>query len=167
MKSRARLSVLGAVFALALTGAGAGWAQDAQTVIKQREDLMKAQGKALGAIRGFTEGKTDIAAAQAAAAELVKTTSSIPDLFPKGTSNAEFPGKTRAKPDIWAQWDRFIADQRTAHSQAEALNAAVQSGDKAAITAALANGLGRDVGGRNPNPGGCGACHAAFRAPES
>jgi len=167
MTSRARLGVLGIAFGLALAGAGAGWAQEATTTIKQRQDLMKAQGKALGAVRGFTEGKADLAAAQAAAAELVKTTSSIPNLFSQGTSNAEFPGKTRAKPEIWAQWNQFIADQKLANSQAEALNTAVQSGDKAAITTALANGLGRDVPGRTENPGGCGACHAAFRAPET
>src|SRR5690349_4128269 len=139
MTSCARLGVLGVTLWLALAGIGTGWAQDATTVINQRQDLMKAQGKALGAIRGFTEGKTDLAAAQAAAAELVRTTASIPNLFPQGTSNTEFPGKTRAKPEIWAQWNQFIADQKLANSQADELNRAVQSGDKAAITAALAN----------------------------
>src|SRR3954462_11898337 len=167
MRARWRLGVLGAAFGLALAGISAGWAQDATTVINQRQDLMKAQGKALGAIRGFTEGKTDLAAAQAGAAELVRTTASIPNLFPQGTSNSEFPGKTRSKPEIWAQWNQFIADQKSANSQAEALNTAVQSGDKAAITAALANCLARDVPVRTQPPGGCGGCPAAFRAPES
>ena len=167
MKVRLRLAVLATVLGIAAATGGAGWAQDAPPVIKQRQDLMKQQSRDLAAVKAFLDGKADLAAAQAAAAELTRTTASIPGLFPQGTSNAEFPGKTRAKPDIWAQWDRFIADQRAAVSQAQALNAAVQSGDKAAITAAFADGLGRDVGGRTPNPGACGACHAAFRAAES
>lgn len=167
MKVRLRLAVLVTALGMAAAAAGAGWAQDAPSVIKERQELMKKQSSDLAAVKAFLDGKADLAAAQAAAAELTRTTRAIPNLFPQKTGNAEFPGATRAKPDIWAQWDRFIADQRAAVSQAEALNAAVQRGDKAAITAAFADGLGRDVGGRTPNPGACGACHAAFRAAAS
>ena len=164
MTLRVRLSVIGAAFALTLVGPGAGWAQDAQTVINQRQDLMKLQGRHLGAIKGFTEGKTDLAAAQAAAADLVGTTSTIPTLFPQGTSNAQFPARRAPSPISGRNGTAFIADQTAAHNQAEALDTAVQGGDKAAITAAL-DSLGRDVSARTQNPGACGACHAAFRAP--
>ena len=57
MRSRARLGVLGAAVGLALAGISAGWAQDATTAINQRQDLMKAQGKALGAIKGLHRGQ--------------------------------------------------------------------------------------------------------------
>ena len=30
---------------------------------------------------------------------------------------AEFPGKTRSKPEIWAQWNQFVADQKAANAQ--------------------------------------------------
>src|SRR4051794_2940197 len=107
MTSRARLGALGAVFALGLLGAGAGWAQDAPTVINQRQDLMKAQGRDLAAVKAFVEGRGDLAAAQTAGAELTRTTANIPSVFPQNTGIDQYPGKTYAKPDIWAQWNQF------------------------------------------------------------
>jgi len=170
MTSRARLGVLGAALGLALMGISAvciqAQAQDVNAVITQRQDAMKAQGKSLTAIRNFVEDKGDLATAQAAGAQLVQSLQSVPNLFPQKTSLAEFPGKTRAKPDIWAQWDKFVAADQTAAAQAQALSAALQGGDKAAITAALGN-LARDVPGNTPTPGGCGACHAVFRGPQT
>jgi len=157
MTARARLRVLGAVLGLALAGTSAGWAQDALTIINQRQDLMKTQGRATAAIKAFVEGKGDLAAAQAGGAELVRTTTSIPSLFPQQTSMVEYPGKTYAKPDIWAQWDRFAQAANTAHERASALNAALQSGDKAAIATAF------DAMGKQ----GCGGCHTPFRQPKT
>src|SRR3954452_6927065 len=157
MTSHARLSVLWTALGLALVGTSAGWAQDALTVINQRQDVMKTQGRATAAIKAFVEGKGDLAAAQAGGAELVRTTTSIPSLFPQQTSMVEYPGKTYAKPDIWAQWDRFAQAANTAHERASALNAALQSGDKAAIATAF------DAMGKQ----GCGGCHTPFRQPKT
>src|SRR5215212_8219770 len=157
MTSRARLGVLGAAFGLALAGVSAGWAQDATTVIDQRQNLMKTQGRATAAIKAFVEGKGDLATAQAGGAELVRTTTAIPSLFPQQTSMAEYPGKTYAKLDILAQWDRFTQAAGTAHERATALNTALQSGDKAAIATAF------DAMGKQ----GCGGCHTPFRQPKT
>jgi cytochrome c556 len=157
MTSRARLGVFGSVFGIALVVASAGWAQDANTVINQRQELMKTQGKATAAIRAFVEGKGELAAAQAGGAELVRTTTAIPSVFPQQTSMAEYPGKTYAKPDIWAKWDQFTQGASTAHERAIALNAALQSGDKAAIATAF------DAMGKQ----GCGGCHTPFRQPKT
>jgi len=157
MASRIRLGVLGATFGLALVGVSAGWAQDATTVIDQRQNLMKTQGRATAAIKAFVEGKGELAAAQAAGAELVRTTASIPSVFPQQTSMAEYPGKTYAKPEIWAQWNQFTQAANTAHERAEALNAALQGGDKAAIATAF------DAMGKQ----GCGGCHTPFRQPKT
>jgi cytochrome c556 len=140
------------------------WAQEPPPIVKQRQDLMKQQGKDLTAIKAFLDGKGDQAAAQAAADDLLRTLPQVPNAFPQKTSSADFPGKTRAKPDIWAEWDKFVAAQQNALSKAQALDAAIKSGDKAAITAAF-DSLGRDVGGRTQEPGACGTCHAAFRVP--
>lgn len=153
---RARLGAFGIAVGLALIGAGAGWAQDALTVINQRQDLMKTQGKAAAAIKGFLDGKNDLTAAQAAGAELVRTTSNIPSAFPQNTGIAQYPGKSYAKPDIWTEWDRFTQAANTAHQRAEALNAALQSGDKAAIASAF-EAMGKQ---------GCGGCHTPFREPK-
>jgi cytochrome c556 len=157
MTSRARLAVLGAAFGLALAGISAGWAQDATTAIDQRQDLMKTQGKTTAAIKAFVEGRGELAAAQAAGAELLRTTASIPSVFPQQTSMAEYPGKTYAKPDIWAKWNQFTQAANTAHERAEALNTALQGGDKAAIATAF-EAMGKQ---------GCGGCHTPFRQPKT
>jgi cytochrome c556 len=156
MISRARLGVLGAVFGFALVGASAGWAQDAQTAIKHRQDVMKQQGRDLAAVKAFLDGKGDQAAAQAAADDLLKTLPQVPAAFPQKTSSAEFPGKTRAKPAIWAEWDKFVAAQQNALSKAQALDAALKTEDKAQIQTAFAD-LGKN---------GCNGCHDTFREPK-
>jgi cytochrome c556 len=165
MKSHLTLALLATVLGIAAVGAGTALAQDPATVLNQRQDVMKAKGRALGAVRAFTEDKADLAAARAAGAELLKLLEATPTLFPQKTSLVEFPGKTRAKPEIWAQWDKFNEAHRVALTQAQALNTALQSGDKAAITAALGN-LARDIPGTTPTPGGCGGCHGPFRGPQ-
>jgi cytochrome c556 len=157
MTSRARLGALGVVVALALAGAGAGWAQDANTAVSQRQEHMKAIGKAFAAIKAYTEDKGDLEAARAGGAELVSRTANIPALFPQQTGMTEYPGKSYAKPEIWAQWDQFNEGAQRAHARAVALNAALLSGDKQAITAAY-QAVGKE---------GCTACHTPFRQPKT
>jgi cytochrome c556 len=151
------------LFMVALAAVPAS-AQHAAAVIDQRQEAMKAQGRSLGAIRAFLEDRADLRSAQAAGAQLAQSLQAVPSLFPQRTSMAEYPGKSFAKPEIWAQWDRFNAAGQAAVAQAQALNTALQGGDKAAITAALGN-LARDIPGTTQNPGGCGGCHAPFREP--
>jgi cytochrome c556 len=164
MTSSTRLIAVVAGLVVAALAAVPALAQDAAAVLTQRQDLMKAQGRSLTAVRNFVEDKGDLATAQAAGAQLVQSLQAIPNLFPQKTSLVEFPGKTRAKPDIWAQWDKFVAADGAAVAQAQALNTALQGGDKAAITAALGN-LARDIPGTTATPGGCGGCHGPFRGP--
>ncbi len=153
MKSRTIVLALAAALGIAWVGVGTTWAQDAIAIITKRQDTMKAQGKAFGAIKAFTEDKGDLAAAQAGGAELTKTLVTIPSLFPQKTGMAEYPGKSYAKPEIWAQWDKFNDAVKAAQAKNEALNTALKSGDKAAITAAF-GAMGKD---------GCGGCHTPFR----
>jgi cytochrome c556 len=157
MTSRARLGALGVVVALALAGAGAGWAQDANTAVNQRQEHMKAQSKALGAVKAYVDGKGDLDAARAGGAELVRLMGNVPALFPQQTGMAEYPGKSYAKPEIWAQWDKFGAAAQQAHARAVALNAALLSGDKEAITASF-QAMGKE---------GCAGCHTPFRQPKT
>jgi len=157
MKRRVRFGIVGAALGIALAGIGASWAQDANPVIAQRQDLMKSQGKATAAIKAYVEGKGDLAAAQAAGADLVRTTGNIPSAFPQNTGMAQYPGKSYAKPEIWVEWDRFTQAANGAHERATALNAALQGGDKQAIATAF-EAMGKQ---------GCGGCHTPFRQPKT
>lgn len=146
-----------------VTGLYAGTARsDDAAVIDDRQTFMKGQFKDIATIRAFTEDKADLAAAQAAAADLVTRIPKIPGLFPKGTGMDVYPGKSYAKPAIWTEHDKFLAADKNALAAAEALHKAVTSGDKAAITTALGN-MTRDFWGTSsPNPGACGGCHGTF-----
>ncbi len=68
MKTSVKLVILGAALGISWAGIGTGWAQDAAAVLAKRQDTMKAQSKAMAAIKAFNEGKGDLAAAQAGGA---------------------------------------------------------------------------------------------------
>ena len=127
-------------------------ADDAAT-LDTRIATMKSQGKDMAGIKAYIDDKADLASAQAAGADLVTQVAKIPDLFPKGTGMTQFPGKSYAKDAVWTDWDKFLAQAKTANDKAVALNAALKGGDKAAITAAFGD-MGKN---------GCGACHETYR----
>jgi cytochrome c556 len=131
---------------------GVARADDAAT-LDTRIATMKSQGKDMTGIKAYIDDKADLASAQAAGADLVTQVAKIPDLFPKGTGMTQFPGKSYAKDAVWTDWDKFLAQAKTANDKAMALNAALKGGDKAAITAAFGD-MGKN---------GCGACHEPFR----
>ena len=156
MVKKLKWGTLAAFAAIAIMSAGAGvLAQgDKEGVIKQRREAMKGMGKAMGAVKGFTEGKTDLKQAQEGASVVAATAPKIPELFPPGTSLQEFPGKTTgAKPAIWTEHDKFIAAQKQLVSLSQKLVDAVKTGDKAKIGEQFAN-VGKN---------GCGNCHNTFR----
>jgi cytochrome c556 len=128
-------------------------AADKEQVIKDRQALMKEQGKGAGAVKAYLDGKGDLAQAKAGAANLTQTTKKIPDLFPPGTGGPNPTGDYVAKPVIWTDWNKFLDVQKAAASKAEALLVAVNGGDKTAIEAAFTD-LGKN---------GCGACHTTYR----
>ncbi len=150
MKSR----VLGGVLTIALAGVAAvAVAQDKETVLKNRQTVMKEQGKDVQTIKAYIDGKGDLTQAKDSAANLTQTTKKIPDLFPPGTGGPNPSGDFVAKPVIWSDWTKFLDAQKTAAAKADALLVAVNGGDKTAIEAAFAD-LGKN---------GCGACHTTFR----
>ena len=154
MKSSIRHVVLGAVMTIVLAGLGASaLAQDKETVVKNREALMKGQGKDLGSVKAYTEGKGDLAQAEAGATGLTQSTKKIPEVFPPGTGATSTDGKYATKPAIWTDWNKFLEAQKTANDKAEVLLVAVKSGDKTKIEAAFGD-LGKN---------GCGGCHETFR----
>jgi len=154
MRSSSKHPMLAAALTFALAGiASAALAQDKEGVVKNRETLMKGQGKDLGNVKAYIDGKGDLAQAEAGAANLTQSTKKIPDVFPPGSGGTNSDGKYSTKPDIWSDWNKFLDVQKAATAKAGALLVAVKSGDKAAIQTAFGD-LGKN---------GCGACHETFR----
>ena len=82
--------------------------------------------------------------------QAVRTLSALlVDLFQQDTS-----ARTRAKAEIWTDWDRFAARSEDLERAASKLAEATAGGDRAAINSAI-----EAVGAA------CGACHKAFRTP--
>jgi len=154
MKLSMKRSMLAAAVICALAAlSGALSAQDKETVAKNREALMKGQGKDLGSIKAYIDGKGDQAQAEAGAVGLTQSTRKIADAFPPGSGGPSPDGKFAAKPVIWNDWNKFIDAQKNAVSKADVLLAAVKSGNKTTIETAFSD-LGKN---------GCGACHETFR----
>jgi cytochrome c556 len=142
------------MLAIAGMGAGAASAQDKDRIVTERQEAMKQQGREMVAVRNYFQDKGDQAAAIAAMNSLQKSVPKVPDWFPAGTGIGEVPVKTRAKPEIWQEHDKFLTADKTVIGQIATLDAAVKSGDKPRIEAAF-----KEVGF-------CSACHDTFRAKE-
>jgi cytochrome c556 len=140
------------VVALGLAAGGVA-AEDQKAIIKDRQDTMKAQGKALATAKGFSEGRVDQATAEAAISDLIKITSRLVDKFPPGTGMADFPGVSGAKPAIWSDWEKFKEAPKAAIAQEQKLLALIKAGDKQA--GGLQSAATWDDG--------CQVCHKVYR----
>src|SRR5216683_4284777 len=123
------------VLAIAGVGTGSASAQDKDRIVTERQEAMKQQGREMVAVRNYFQDKGDQAAAIAALDSLQKSLPKVVDWFPAGTGIGEVPIKTRAKPEIWQQHDKFLAADKTVVGQISTLDAAVKSGDKPRIEA--------------------------------
>jgi cytochrome c556 len=140
--------------ALGLAVAGVVGSAVAQDIIAKRQEEMKALGQRMGTFKAVLVDKSggSLDDVKAGARYLAEKAPLIPSWFPAGTGE----GKTDAMPAIWEKPAEFEAKAKTMADLAMALEAAAQSGDAAAATAAFAT-LGRE---------GCGGCHSVFRKPE-
>ena len=150
---------LAAAVALTLAALGHGAesaaapAFDAAAVVKHRQAVMRGHAADLKAIKAYLEGTASQAAAEEKATALARSIRyELPMLFPAGSGAAEVPA-SHAKPNIWSEPKRFAAALRTAAADADALAAAVKTGDKQRIAAAF-GAMGE----------GCGSCHRDFKA---
>ena len=163
MQHRIR-NLLLATMALGLLGSCAGMGMN--DPIQARKDLMRANGANLKAIGAYLKsGKGSASDVAARARKVAASGGQMKSLFPKGTSSKDMPGKTRAKPAIWAKSSRhnqaeemasfkLAADIMTAYANQVAT--AAGSGNKGAIGAAMGK-LGKS---------GCDGCHKDFRGPK-
>ena len=133
---------------------GLNAADDALTTIAKRRALMRAQAAHAAAIDDFVEkGVGDPAVVAANAMGLFATAKLVPDLFPQGSGMDAYPGKTGAKPEIWANLKEFQAGAARLEEESLKLFQAAQGGDKQAIAGQFA-ALGKNA---------CGGCHTRFR----
>ncbi|MEA2781896.1 MAG: hypothetical protein QOK29_3440 [Rhodospirillaceae bacterium] len=157
-------TTLAAVFAAAVIAAaglsgiraltGTALADNVQSTIDTRRALMKEMAGEMKAIYAAVDKKSgDMAEMEKRAEKIQADSAKIPTLFPAGSSLSDRPGKTNAKPDIWANSDTFKNAAANLGSQAGKLAAAAKSGDMAAFSAQF------DATGAN----GCGGCHKQFR----
>ena len=133
--------------------------------ISTRKSVMKelsAHSKAIGSyLKGDKDPKKAMALGTAGDMELralamASLAERLPAMFTKGTSSADMPGKTRAKPEIWSKSTEFKAAAMKLATWSKKVEEAAATGEKAKIAAAM-KGFGKET---------CGACHSTFRGPK-
>jgi cytochrome c556 len=139
-----KAAVIGAILI-----AGAAFAEGDRTDpnAKARSDLMRVIGKNTGILGDMAGGKAayDAAGAEAAKAAIVEAAGMIEAAFKD--QGAADPA-SEAKPEIWTEWDDFLADAK-------------MLGDAAgAMDVASAETIGAGMGALG---GACKDCHTEFR----
>ena len=124
----------------------------AAATIEIRQTKLKELGKSFKTISDQLKGGQDLEAITAAAAVVSAQAVDIGDWFPAG-SGPESGVETEALAKIWEDADGFAAVVTQFQEAATGLDAAVATGDMAAITAAF-----QMTGGK-----GCKACHDSYR----
>jgi len=117
-------------------------------VVEKRQQLMKDNGAATKAIKAAVDAK-DYATIEAKAKDIISNGDKVLDLFRKDRT-AE---KTKAKAEIWENWDEFSNNPRKVKKAAGELADAARIRDDQAITKKV-KALGD----------ACASCHKAFRA---
>jgi cytochrome c556 len=121
-------------------------AEATDPTVKARQELMDVIGASAQTLGKMAQGETpfDAAAAEAAKAAMIEASAGIAAAFePQATDPA-----TKAKPEIWTNWDDFVA-------KGEALNAAATAADVSSVEA-----IGASMGAIG---GACKDCHSAYR----
>lgn len=142
MKFATKALVTGLLMSATVVFAGKSTDPDA----KARQTLMDTIGMNTGILGNMAGGKAsfDAAQAEAAKAALIAAAGMIPAVFePKGTD-----AESKAKPEIWINWDDFLADANGLTKAATALDASTVEGVQAGMA-----GLG----------GACKDCHTEYK----
>ncbi len=132
----------------AVLAAGIAFAKEGVTdpQVKARQELMGKQAMSAKVLGDMANGKApfDAAAAEAAKATLVATSNEIATVFePQATDPM-----SDSKPEIWTNWDDYVAKANALHAAAEALD----------VSSVETIGAGMAAVG-----GACGACHKAYK----
>ncbi len=141
-----RVGLAAATLALGIGFAGLSVAQT--DPIKARQELYKANGGAMRAIKAAVDANGPASAVVPEAAKLVNTFKNVTAHFPAGSDK----GETKASPEIWknkADFDKLNADALAAATK---LETDAKAGDMTLVAADF-----RAVGAT------CGACHDKYR----
>lgn len=134
------------VIALATASVAFAEGEPTDPHVKAWEDLMKSTGGAVKVLADMAGGKAtfDASAASQAKDTLIANATKIPETFKDPATDPA----SEAKPEIWTNWDDFVA-------KAGALTAAATALD---VTSAETIGAGMGAIG-----GACKDCHTAYR----
>jgi cytochrome c556 len=145
------------VAALAVAGMAAlatvAVAQDKAAAVKARQDFMKAQAADTKAIGDYAKGMGSKDDALKAVADLQVRNPKIIDQLVPGTSMADMPGVSYAKPAAFTEKDKLVAIVGNLKTMEEKLAATIKTGTPEQV--------GMEAAGLGPN--GCGACHKDYR----
>lgn len=148
--SSMKRALAGAVLAGAILSAPAQ-ALEPGDAIQTRKAVMASIGAHMNGIRAGMAAKNGklVAGHAGAIAALAPV---LPNLFPKGSGPEA--GETRARAEIWQNWDDFVATTAALREAANELALVTELGDMAEIAAQF--GVMAKTG--------CAACHRPFRA---
>jgi len=139
---------------VANVAAGQGTPQDHKAIMKARHDHYEEMGRAMKGINTELKGSSpDVAAIQRHSALIAGYGPQILGWFPEGSGPEA--GRTRAKAEIWSDAATFRGAAERMQRASGEFNRAAQSGDLAAVRAALPE-LTQS----------CKNCHDRFRGPE-
>ncbi len=128
------------------------WAQSDQAFVQYRQKLMKSHGAHMGSIGDILKYKLPYQNHIVTHARNIEmTTKLIGEAFKKEIT----AGKTDSRPEIWRDWDKFMAAVDALVRESAELAEVAQSGDMKAIGAQVKR-LGD----------ACGNCHKPFRKPK-
>ena len=134
---------------LMLTGAQA---QSDEHYLGYRHKVMKSMGASMGAIGDILKHKLPFASHIGVhASDISRMSSVISEAFEKEITE----GRTDSKPEIWQDWEKFVAAAQGLEEESAKLADIASAGDMAAIGAQVKN-VGK----------ACGNCHKPFRKPK-
>ena len=152
MRRFASIIAAGVAAATLAVGVGAWAADQPADQIKYRQAVMRSVGGHMGAIGAIVKGEISQPDHLSGHANAIADMAELAvDIFPPSSASG---AETRAKPEIWADWDDFL-EKAEAFRLASANFARVvdDGGDRAAIAAAFGD-MGKS----------CGGCHRPYRA---
>ncbi len=123
-------------------------AESPDEIQKKRTALMKKINKSMRLIRVYA-GKGQMKDLAGAASEVSKLIDRIPESSPKGSA---FGPKSRIKPEVWEDFDRYKKLTEKASAAARSLAKVGRAGDGAVLFSSFSS-LAK----------ACGACHKPFR----
>ena len=150
-KSLGRMTVV-VLGVLALSGQLA-LAASPQDAVKARQGAMKSVAASMKTISDYVKGAADKDAALKAAGDLGATSTKLAKMWPKGTSSADLPGVSGAKPAIWTDGAKFTDAFGTMNQGSKTLANVIKTGSTDDVKTAAAAFSKTN----------CGGCHMNYR----